>query len=83
MTAPWDGVRSILGKSELDELEVHHSRLFSVGVPIRADPEFKAFVFAAAAAHAFGNKWIDGVCAASETTWYANSRRHPRPATTV
>ena len=59
MTSPWDGSRNILGPSDLDEMEVLSSHLFSVGVPVRADPEFKAFVFAAAAAHSLGNRTVD------------------------
>ena len=39
---------------------MHRTNLFPIGVPVRADPEFKAFVFSAAAAHGLGNKWVEG-----------------------
>lgn len=56
---PWDGVRRIIWAKNFDEMEIIGNRHFSIGVPIKADPEFKAMLFAAAITHADGNKSID------------------------
>lgn len=56
---PWDGVRRIIWAKHFDEMEIIGNRHFSIGVPIRADPEFKAMLFAAGITHIDGNKSID------------------------
>lgn len=59
MSDEWDGWRRVLGTRDLDDMEVIGTGMFSVGVPVDADPEFKTYVFAAAHAHAMGNRSID------------------------
>lgn len=56
---PWDGVRRIIWAKHFDEMEIIGNDHFSIGVPIRADPEFKAMLFAAAITHIDGNKSVD------------------------
>lgn len=56
---PWNGVRRIIWSKHFDEMEVIGNRHFSVGVPIKSDPEFKAMMFAAGITHVDGNKSID------------------------
>lgn len=56
---PWDGVRRIIWAKHFDEMEIIGNDHFSIGVPIKADPEFKAMLFAAAITHIDGNKSID------------------------
>jgi hypothetical protein len=42
MEQGWDGTRKIIWAKRLDEMEVIGSDMFSVAVPVDADPEFKA-----------------------------------------
>lgn len=56
---PWDGVRRIIWTKHFDEMEIIGNLHFSIGVPIKADPEFKAMLFAAGITHIAGNKSID------------------------
>jgi hypothetical protein len=58
---PWDGVRRIIWAKHFDEMEIIGNDHFSIGVPIEADPEFKAMLFAAAITHIDGNKSVDYV----------------------
>src|SRR5688500_9778622 len=55
----WDGVRRIIWAKHFDEMEIIGNHHFSIGVPIKADPEFKAMLFAAGITHIDGNKSID------------------------
>lgn len=59
MSEDWDGSRRIIWATDLDDMEVIGTRMFSVGVPVDADPEFKAYVFAAGVTHSMGNNSID------------------------
>lgn len=56
---PWDGIRRIIWAKHFDEMEIIGNDHFSIGVPIKADPEFKAMLFAAAITHIDGNRSID------------------------
>lgn len=60
MTEEWDGTRKIIWAKQLDEMEVIGTNMFSVAVPVEADPEFKAYVFAAGVTHSMGNRSVDG-----------------------
>jgi len=55
----WDGIRRIIWAKELDEMERIGNRHFTVAVPIEADAEFKAMIYAAGVTHSCGNKSID------------------------
>jgi len=59
MSEEWDGSRTIIWAKDLDDMEVIGTRMFSVGVPVDADPEFKTYVFAAGVTHSLGNNSID------------------------
>ena len=59
MSEEWDGSRRIIWAQDLDDMEVIGTHMFSVGVPVDADPEFKTYVFAAGVTHSMGNKSID------------------------
>ena len=56
---PWDGVRRIIWAKHFDEMEIIGNRHFSIGIPIKSDPEFKAMLFAAGITHIDGNRSID------------------------
>lgn len=58
---PWNGVRRVIWAKNFDEMEIIGNEHFSIGVPIKADPEFKAMLFAAAITHLDGNKSIDHI----------------------
>jgi hypothetical protein len=58
---PWDGVRRIIWAKHFDEMEIIGNHHFSIGVPIKADPEFKAMLFAAGITHIDGNISIDHI----------------------
>lgn len=60
-SAPAEGMRRVIGQKRLDELELIGNHLFTVGVPVTADPEFKAYVFAAALTHSWNNVSVDNV----------------------
>ena len=55
----WDGIRKVIWKKNFDEMEIIGNKQFRVAVPIEADPEFKAMVFAAGITHSLGNSSID------------------------
>lgn len=59
MSEEWDGSRTIIWAKDLDDMEVIGTRMFSVGVPVDADPEFKTYVFAAGVTHSLGNNSVD------------------------
>jgi len=65
----WDGNRLIGLRSDLDELELIGNNLFTVGVPVDADPEFKAYVFAAGATHSSGNRSVDNMLRRHCDSW--------------
>ena len=43
--------------------------MFSVGVPVGADPEFKAYVFAAGVTHSMGNSSVDAQLRRNRGKW--------------
>jgi hypothetical protein len=49
----------LIPDQDLDEMELIGNRVFTVGVPAGADPEFKAYIMAAGSTHAFGNRSVD------------------------
>ncbi|HEX5460773.1 MAG TPA: hypothetical protein VFX20_12455 [Steroidobacteraceae bacterium] len=67
-------VRKIIWKRDLDEMEVIGTRMFSVGVPIEADPEFKAYVFAAGVTHSMGNSSVDAQLRRNRGKWIDSFR---------
>lgn len=69
-----DIVRKIIWNKDLDEMEVIGSRMFSVGVPIDADPEFKAYVFAAGVTHSMGNSSVDAQLRRNRGRWIDSFR---------
>lgn len=76
----WDGWRKIIWAKHLDEMEVIGTGMFSVGVPVEADPEFKAYVFAAGVTHSMGNRSIDGQLRRHREEWirrFRPDRVHP------
>jgi hypothetical protein len=69
MKSEADVVRKIIWHKDLDEMEVIGTRMFSVGVPIEADPEFKAYVFAAGVTHSMGNSSVDAQLRRNRRKW--------------
>jgi hypothetical protein len=65
----WDGIRRTIWKKELEELECIGNMHFTVAVPIEADPEFKAMVYAAGVTHSQGNKSIDHIYRKHSKKW--------------
>jgi hypothetical protein len=59
MTAIRDRTRNVIPNEHLDDMELIGNQMFTVAVPAGADPEFKAYIFAAGATHACGNRSID------------------------
>lgn len=54
-------------------MEIIGTRMFSIWVPVEADPEFKAYVFAAGVTHAMGNQSVDYQLKRNRDEWI---RRH-------
>lgn len=69
MAAVWDGTRKIIWAKHLDEMEVIGTGMFSLGVPVEADAEFKAYVFAAGVTHSMGNVSIDSQLRRHREEW--------------
>lgn len=74
MKSEADVVRKIIWRKDLDEMEVIGTRMFSVGVPIEADPEFKAYVFAAGVTHSMGNSSVDAQLRRNRGKWIDSFR---------
>jgi hypothetical protein len=73
MSEEWDGMRRVIWSKDLDDMQVIGTDMFSVGVPVDADPEFKAYVFAAGVTHSLGNVSIDHLLRRNYDKWI---RRH-------
>lgn len=63
------GKRTVIPGRDLDEMELIGNRTFTVAVPVGADPEFKAYIMAAGATHAMGNRSIDNVLKRHCNSW--------------
>lgn len=73
MTDGWDGTRKIIWAKHLDEMEIIGTNVFSVGVPVEEDPEFKASVFAAGVTIRWGIVRSTVNCVAAVRTGYGAS----------
>lgn len=52
-----------------DEMELIGNKLFTVGVSTEADPEFKAYIMAAGATYAAGNRSVDNILRKHRSRW--------------
>ena len=77
MAEDWDGTRRIIWAKNLDDMELIGTNMFTVGVPVEADPEFKAYVFAAGVTHSMGNRSIDGQLRRHREKWIRRFLPHP------
>jgi hypothetical protein len=68
-TESWDWTGQVFAGHHLDDMEVIGNRLFKVAVPVESDAEFKAYVFAAGAAHSCGNRSVDNLLRRHGDLW--------------
>jgi hypothetical protein len=80
MTDAWDGMRWTNLGGDLDEMEVIGNTLFQVGVHVDSDPEFKAYILAAGAAHSVGNRSVDNVLRRHLDEWVRRFERESAEA---
>jgi hypothetical protein len=69
MSMPSKGMRKLNPNETLDEMEWIGNNLFKVGVAADSDPEFKAYIMAAGATYAAGNRSVDNILRKHRSRW--------------